>query len=82
MMVYQHHERLDGKGYPVQIGGDEIHPWAKLCAVADVFDAITSARPYRKPMSLEDALDFFERRAGVAFDKEFVKCLSSLMRPN
>ncbi len=82
MMVYQHHERLDGKGYPVQIGGDEIHPWAKLCAVADVFDAITSARPYRKPMPLDAALDFFERRADVAFDKEFVKCLSSLMQPN
>jgi HD-GYP domain-containing protein (c-di-GMP phosphodiesterase class II) len=82
MMVYQHHERLDGKGYPVQIGGDEIHLWAKLCAVADVFDAITSARPYRKPMPLEAALDFFERRAGMAFDKEFVRCLSSLMQPN
>jgi HD-GYP domain-containing protein (c-di-GMP phosphodiesterase class II) len=82
MMVYQHHERLDGKGYPVQVGGEEIHPWARLCAVADVFDAITSARPYRKPMPLNAALDFFERRAGVAFDKEFVKCLSSLMQQN
>jgi HD-GYP domain-containing protein (c-di-GMP phosphodiesterase class II) len=80
MMVYQHHERLDGKGYPVQIGGDEIHPWAKLCAVADVFDAITSSRPYRKPVSVEAALDFFERRADVAFDKELVKCLTSLMQ--
>jgi HD-GYP domain-containing protein (c-di-GMP phosphodiesterase class II) len=82
MMVYQHHERLDGKGYPVQIGGDEMHPWAKLCAVADVFDALTSARPYRKAIEVDPALEFFERRAGVAFDAEIVKCLTSLMRQN
>ncbi|HEV3415480.1 MAG TPA: HD domain-containing phosphohydrolase [Pirellulales bacterium] len=82
MMVYQHHERLDGKGYPVQVCGDEIHPWAKLCAVADVFDAVTSARPYRKPVAIDAALEFFERRAGVAFDAEMVRCLSSLMRQN
>ena len=62
MMIYQHHERLDGKGYPVQIGGDEIHPWAKICAVADVFDAITSVRPYRKPVPVDAAIEFFERR--------------------
>jgi HD-GYP domain-containing protein (c-di-GMP phosphodiesterase class II) len=82
MMVYQHHERLDGKGYPVQIGGDEMHPWAKICAVGDVFDALTSARPYRKPIEIESALEFFERRAGAAFDAEIVKCLTSLMRQN
>ena len=82
MMVYQHHERLDGKGYPVQIGSDEIHPWAKICAVADVFDAITSARPYRKPVPVDAAIEFFERRAGVAFDAEVVKCLTSLMQQN
>lgn len=80
MMVYQHHERLDGKGYPVGIGGDEIHPWAKICAVADVFDALTSTRPYRKPNDVEAAVEFFERRAGLAFDAEIVKCLSKLMR--
>ncbi|HEV2972450.1 MAG TPA: HD domain-containing phosphohydrolase [Pirellulales bacterium] len=82
MMVYQHHERLDGKGYPVQVGGDEMHPWAKLCAVADVFDALTSARPYRKAVAIDAALEFFERRSGVAFDAEIVRCLSSLMRQN
>jgi HD-GYP domain-containing protein (c-di-GMP phosphodiesterase class II) len=82
MMVYQHHERLDGKGYPVRIGDDEMHPWAKICAVADVFDAITSARPYRKPVEVEAALGFFKQRAGVCFDAEIVKCLNSLMRQN
>jgi HD-GYP domain-containing protein (c-di-GMP phosphodiesterase class II) len=76
MMVYQHHERLDGKGYPVGIAGDEIHPWA----VADVFDALTSTRPYRKPNDVDAAVEFFERRAGLAFDAEIVRCLRKLMR--
>src|SRR5262245_46934930 len=49
MMVYQHHERVDGKGYPVGLVSDEIHPWAKLLAVVDVFDAMTGTRPYRQP---------------------------------
>ena len=55
MMVYQHHERLDGRGYPVGIVDDEIDPWAKICAVADVFDALTCDRPYRKAMSVPGA---------------------------
>ncbi len=80
MMVYQHHERLDGTGYPVGVGGDEIHPWAKICAVADVFDALTSARPYRKAIDVDGALEFFERRAGTAYDPEVIRCLTSLMR--
>ncbi len=78
MMVYQHHERINGKGYPVQIGGDEIHPWAKICAVADVFDAITSCRPYRTAVKIDSAIDFFDRRSGVYFDEDIVACLSSL----
>ncbi len=82
MMVYQHHERLDGKGYPVQITGQEMHPWARLCAVADVFDAITSSRPYRKQMSLGGALEFMDQRAGIAFDAEIVRCLTSATRSN
>ncbi len=80
MMVYQHHERLNGKGYPAEVGGDEIHPWAKICAVADVFDAITSCRPYRSAIRIDSAIDFFERRMGVSFDEEIVGCLSSLMQ--
>ncbi len=55
MMVYQHHEHVDGNGYPVGILGDEIHPWAKLLAVVDVFDALTGKRAYRRPTSAESA---------------------------
>ena len=46
MMVYQHHERGQGGGYPVGSVGDEIHDWAKICAIADVFDAMSSNRSY------------------------------------
>jgi len=58
MMVYQHHERIDGTGYPVRILGRDIHPWAKMCAVVDVFDALTCRRPYRRAVPVADALDY------------------------
>ncbi|MCO6046962.1 HD domain-containing protein [Aeoliella sp. ICT_H6.2] len=74
MMAYQHHERIDGNGYPVCILGPEIHDWAKLLSVVDVFDALTGERPYRKPLSFTSALDFMAARAGTQFDTEVVKC--------
>jgi HD-GYP domain-containing protein (c-di-GMP phosphodiesterase class II) len=74
MVVYQHHERLDGTGYPTSIGSDEIHPWAKICAVADVFDALTCHRPYRRPMPLGDVLKHLEQRSGACFDAAIVQC--------
>ncbi len=61
MMVYQHHEKLDGTGYPVGVVGDEIHPWAKLCAVVDIYEALTSVRPYRTPMLQATALDLIPK---------------------
>lgn len=74
MMAYQHHERIDGTGYPVCVLGQEIHDWAKLLSVVDVFDALTGTRPYRKPLSFTAALDFIAARAGTQFDSEIVKC--------
>jgi putative nucleotidyltransferase with HDIG domain len=74
MMVYQHHERLDGKGYPVGVVEDEIHPWAKICAVVDVFEALTSYRPYRSPMPKTRALEILESDRGKAFDPEVLAC--------
>lgn len=74
MMVYQHHERWDGRGYPVQLVGREIHPMARLTAVADVFDALTAARPYRKALRAAVVLEFLRDHAGRHFDKEMVSC--------
>jgi HD-GYP domain-containing protein (c-di-GMP phosphodiesterase class II) len=81
MIVYQHHERIDGGGYPVGIVDDEIHPWAKICAVADVFDALTSNRPYHAAISAAQACDFLERRVETSFDPEIVRCLTTMMLP-
>ena len=79
MMVYQHHERVDGTGYPVRIRREEIHPWASMLAVVDVFDAMTARRPYRRPARLDDVLDYQQQGAGTHFDEEAVKCWISTM---
>ena len=79
MMVYQHHERLDGTGYPVCLLADDIHPWGMVCAVADVFDAMTVDRPYRKALPVDQAVRFLKERGGRSFDKEIVKCLCSVI---
>jgi len=80
MMVYQHHERMDGQGYPVGVAGRDIHEWARMCSVADVFHAVTSHRPYRKPMSAAQAMQFLETQAGTMFDPEMVRCWNTTLR--
>jgi HD-GYP domain-containing protein (c-di-GMP phosphodiesterase class II) len=82
MMVYQHHERFDGKGYPVGFQGEEIHPWARMLAVVDVFDAMTGTRPYRRPASPKDAMEYICNSAGTHFDPEMVACWNSIMQKN
>ena len=79
MMAYQHHERLNGQGYPVGIRGDEIHPWAKICAVVDVYEALTSHRPYRLPMSHKTALSVLDKGDGTEFDSEILACWRSII---
>jgi HD-GYP domain-containing protein (c-di-GMP phosphodiesterase class II) len=66
--VLYHHERWDGGGYPNGLGGREIPIEARVLAVADAFDAMTSARPYRRSFSMERALEEIERCAGTQFD--------------
>lgn len=80
MMVYQHHERLDGKGYPVGVVDGDIHEWARLCTVVDVFEALTSNRPYRAGMPIEEALTLMDRDSGVAFDVEMLECWKSTIK--
>ncbi len=79
MVVYQHHERINGSGYPVGSCGDEIHPWARMLAVVDVFDAMTGIRPYRRSASSHDALDYLRQHAGTYFDREVVQCWDAAM---
>ncbi|MGB7325578.1 MAG: HD-GYP domain-containing protein [Rubripirellula sp.] len=82
MMAYQHHERLDGKGYPVGCVADDIHPWANICAVVDVFEALTSQRPYRTPMTRSKALALLQRDSGTHFDSEVLACWKSIIQRN
>jgi HD-GYP domain-containing protein (c-di-GMP phosphodiesterase class II) len=79
MVVYQHHERIDGRGYPVGITAEEIHPWAHLIAVVDVFDALTGTRTYRRAASVQQARAGLLERAGTHFNQEFVECWTSML---
>ena len=80
MMVYQHHESVDGSGYPVHVTEREIHYQARLCAVVDVFDALTCDRPYRRRLQTRDALELLESQSGKKFDKEMVRCWNETAR--
>lgn len=71
-VVAQHHERLDGSGYPMGLKGDQIRPEAMVIAVADVVEAVSSHRPYRAAYGVEYALDQIRAGSGTAFDPEIV----------
>lgn len=73
--AYQHHERWDGSGYPRQLKGEEIHPYARLMAVADVFDALTTHRIYREPMLPHEAMEVLYSGADRLFDQKYVLAL-------
>ncbi len=70
-----HHERLDGKGYPLGLKGDELCVEVRIITVADVFDALTADRPYRKAMPIEQAFSILDKDVGSAFDARCVKAL-------
>lgn len=78
--VLGHHERWDGKGYPRGIAGEEIPVSARCLAIADVFDAMTTDRPYRKGLSVEYAMDELERGAGTQFDPQLTMTFVQLIR--
>ena len=79
-VVRHHHERWDGTGYPDGLAGEQIPLWARIFAVADALDAMTSERPYRRPVSLGEALDEAQRCSGSHFDPECVEVLLSIDR--
>ncbi|MCJ7540836.1 MAG: HD domain-containing protein, partial [Desulfobacterales bacterium] len=79
-IVLQHHERHDGKGYPSGLSGDEIDIGAKILAVADVFDALKSDRPYREGWALERVIDLITEEAGHQFDPNVVEAFLAIMR--
>jgi len=70
-----HHERYDGTGYPKGLVGEDIPLTGRIVAIADVFDAVTSERPYKKAWSIEKTLTLFENESGKHFDPDIVKIL-------
>ena len=79
-IVYQHHERMNGSGYPRNLKGDEILMEARIMAVADVVEAMASHRPYRAALGIEVALEEIEKNRGVFYDDAVVDACLTLFR--
>lgn len=80
-IAWTHHERWDGSGYPRQLKGEEIPLVGRIVAVADVFDALSSDRPYRPKLTMEEAKAWIGEGAGQAFDPKVVEAFVRSMEP-
>ena len=78
-MVLQHHERLDGSGYPRGLQGDELMPETRILAVADVVEAMSSHRPYRAALGTEAALAEIRDGAGTRYDADVAAACERVM---
>lgn len=78
-IVLQHHERYDGQGYPLGLSGEAINQGARIFAVADVYDALVSDRPYRSRVKFEGVMETIRRGAGSEFDPRVVQALSEVV---
>jgi HD-GYP domain-containing protein (c-di-GMP phosphodiesterase class II) len=79
-VIRSHHERLDGLGYPDGLKGEQIPLPARIMAVSDVWDALTSARAYRPAWSREEALEYMMQNRGTQFEPRLVNLWAELMR--
>ena len=79
-IALSHHERFDGRGYPFGIAGGEIPISGRICAVADVFDALTSHRPYKKPWSTSEAIELICTQSGSQFDPVVVSAFLDVIK--
>jgi len=77
--ILHHHERMDGKGYPDGIKGDEISLYAKILMVADSYDAMTTDRPYRLALTMQEAIDELKRNSGTQFDPKVCSIMVELL---
>jgi diguanylate cyclase (GGDEF)-like protein/putative nucleotidyltransferase with HDIG domain len=80
--VQYHHERYDGQGYPTGLKGNNIPMDARILAIADSYDAMTSARPYKDPMTQDEAMKEIIRCSGTQFDPDIVKVFAKVMSLN
>jgi len=79
-IVFQHHERINGSGYPQGLSGKNILIEAKILAVADVVEAMSSHRPYRPPLGIDKALEEISQNRGILYDPEIVDTCSKLFK--
>ena len=79
-IVYQHHERMNGSGYPRNLKGDEIIIEARILAVADVVEAMASHRPYRPALGIKAALEEIEKNKGIFYDDAVADACLRLFR--
>lgn len=79
LIALSHHERYDGKGYPRGIMGEEIPLFGRITSVADVFDALTSKRPYKEPWSIEKACNLLQEESGKHFDPKVIEAFFGSM---
>ena len=72
VIALTHHEKFNGCGYPNALKGEEIHVFGRIVAIVDVFDALTSHRPYKEAWSFQDAVDFLVKEKSEHFDPKIV----------
>jgi HD-GYP domain-containing protein (c-di-GMP phosphodiesterase class II) len=78
--ILYHHERVDGKGYPSGIKGEEIPLFARILAVADTYDAMTTSRPYRPALTKKEAMKELRVNASTQFDKEISRAMIEILK--
>jgi PAS domain S-box-containing protein len=78
--ILQHHERINGSGYPLNLKGDEINIYARILSIADVVEAMSSHRPYRPSLGIDAALDEIEKNKGILYDEKVVNACVDLFR--
>jgi HD-GYP domain-containing protein (c-di-GMP phosphodiesterase class II) len=81
IIVMQHHEREDGNGYPLGLKGDGIHPYGRVCSIADVYDALTAVRSYKSRQTPFEALDIMKKQMISHFHRELFEEFVFLMGP-
>jgi putative two-component system response regulator len=83
VIALSHHERWDGEGYPSGLAGEDIPLWGRICAVADVFDAVTSERCYKPAYSNDVAMGILREGRGSQFDPAavdaFFECIDEIL---